>query len=227
MPRTLDPAAHALRRDAFVDVAQRLIQTKGYEQMSIEVILGELDASKGAFYHYFDSKEALLAGVVDRMVEAATATARATVNDPDQPALDKLTGLFAEIAQWKGERTDLMIELVRVWFSDGNAVVRDRLRRGVQARLTPLLAAIVRQRVTENAFSCRSPEHTASVFVALVLGLNDAAGQLLLARRAGAISFEEVEFTVAAYSEAFERILGLPAGSWPPADEKVLHFWFD
>jgi hypothetical protein len=34
MPRTLDPAAHALRRDAFVDAAQRLIQTKGYEQMS-------------------------------------------------------------------------------------------------------------------------------------------------------------------------------------------------
>ena len=34
MARTLDPAAHALRRDAFVDSAQRLMQAKGYEEMS-------------------------------------------------------------------------------------------------------------------------------------------------------------------------------------------------
>ena len=62
MARTLDPAAHALRRDEFVDAAQRLIQSRGYEQMSIQDVLDELGASKGAFYHYFDSKEGLLDG---------------------------------------------------------------------------------------------------------------------------------------------------------------------
>jgi AcrR family transcriptional regulator len=66
MARTLDPAAHALRRDAFVDAAQRLIQAKGYEQMSLQDVVDELDASRGAFYHYFDSKVALLEAVVRR-----------------------------------------------------------------------------------------------------------------------------------------------------------------
>ena len=60
MARTVDTEAHAVRREAFVDVAQRLMQTKGYEQMSIQDVLDELDASRGAFYHYFDSKTALL-----------------------------------------------------------------------------------------------------------------------------------------------------------------------
>ncbi len=62
MPRTLNPAAHALKRDAFLDAAERLIRTKGYEQMTVQDVLDELGASKGAFYHYFDSKEALLGG---------------------------------------------------------------------------------------------------------------------------------------------------------------------
>jgi AcrR family transcriptional regulator len=226
MARTLDPVAHAVRRDAFLDAAQRLIQSKGYDEMSLQDVFDEVGASKGAFYHYFDSKEALLAAVVDRMVEAATAAAVATAMDPDRPVLDKLTGLFASIAQWKGERTDLMIELVRVWFSDANSLVREQLRRGVQARLTPLLATIIRQRIDEGTFSCASAEHTAEVFVALVLGLNDAASRLFLARQAGEITFDDVESTLAAYAEAFERILGLPPGSWPLGDEKILHFWF-
>ena len=73
MARTLDPSAHAVRRDTFLDAAQRLIQSKGYEQMSVQDVLADVGTSKGAFYHYFDSKAALLEGVVDRMVVQATA----------------------------------------------------------------------------------------------------------------------------------------------------------
>ena len=65
MARTVDTGAHAVRREAFVDTAQRLMQAKGYEQMSVQDVLDELDASRGAFYHYFDSKAALLEAVVD------------------------------------------------------------------------------------------------------------------------------------------------------------------
>lgn len=226
MARTLDPVAHAVRRDAFLDAAQRLIQSKGYEQMSLKDVLDELGASKGAFYHYFDSKEALLAAVVDRIVEAATAAAVPVTIDPDVPALEKLTRLLASIAQWKGERSDLMIELVRVWFSDANTVVRDQLRTGTQARLTPLLATIVGQGKAEGTFTISSPEHTAGVLVALLLGTNETASRLFLARQAGEISLADVECTFAAHAEAYERILGLPTGSWPSLDAQTLHFWF-
>jgi AcrR family transcriptional regulator len=226
MPRTLDPAAHALKRDAFIDVAQRLIQTKGYEQMSIEGILGELDASKGAFYHYFDSKEALLAAVVDRIVDAGIAAIAPVAADPDLGALAKLSGLFASLAQWKGERSDLMIELVRVWVSDANAVVRDQMRSGSQARLTPLLAKIIRQGKAEGVFTITSPDHTAGVLVAMLLGTNETASRLFLARQVGAVTFEDVERTFAAHAEAFERVLGLAPGSWPSLDAQTMHFWF-
>ena len=50
MPRTVNVEARAIRREAFVEVSLRLIQAKGYEQMSIQDVLDELDASRGAFY---------------------------------------------------------------------------------------------------------------------------------------------------------------------------------
>ncbi|TMD86636.1 MAG: helix-turn-helix transcriptional regulator, partial [Chloroflexi bacterium] len=50
MARTLNAAVHTVRKEAFVDVAQRLMQTKGYQQMSVQDVLDELGASRGAFY---------------------------------------------------------------------------------------------------------------------------------------------------------------------------------
>ena len=60
MARMVNEAAHAARRNAILDTTQRVVETKGYEQMAIADILGELNISSGAFYHYFDSKPALL-----------------------------------------------------------------------------------------------------------------------------------------------------------------------
>ena len=227
MPRTLDPVANALRRDAFVDAAQRLIQAKGYEQMSIQDVLDELDASRGAFYHYFDSKVALLEAVVERMVEVATAELAPVADDPDRSALQKLEGVFGGLARWKAERKELILALMRVWLSDENAIMREKFRQLTAIRLAPLLARIVRQGNAEGVFRTGSPEHVAGVLVSLVLGANEMASRLFVAFQAGAISLEKVERTLLAYVEAFERILGLAPGSWPVDYTRTLGEWFD
>ena len=86
----------------------RLMQTKGWEQMSIQDVLDALDASKGAFYHYFGSKQDLLDAVLDRMVEVAMTAVLPVVDDPRLTAVEKFDALFSSIAQWKSERKDLV-----------------------------------------------------------------------------------------------------------------------
>ena len=227
MARTLDPVAHAVRREAFLDAGQRLIATKGYAQLSIQDVLDELSSSKGAFYHYFDSKASLLDGIVSRMVEAATASLAPTVADPDRSALEKVNAVFTGLASFKAERKDLILALTRVWLSDDNAVVREHFRRGVVAAMTPLLATIIRQGVAEGSFTTASPDHAARVFVSLVLGANEAATDLFVAHQDGAVTFEEVERALEAFAEAFERILGVRPGSLELANRSaVLREWF-
>ena len=67
MVRVVNEAAYAARRNAILDAALRAVMTKGYEQMAISDLLSELQISSGAFYHYFDSKPALLLALVERM----------------------------------------------------------------------------------------------------------------------------------------------------------------
>ena len=228
MARTLDPVAHAVRREAFLDAAQRLIATRGYTQLSIQDVIDELSASKGAFYHYFDSKAALLDGVVGRMVEQATAALAPAVADPDRSALDKLNGVFSGLASFKADRRELVLELMRVWLSDDNAVVREHVRRGAIAAMTPLLAAIIHQGVTEGSLTTTSPDHAGRVLASLLMGANEAATELFAAHQDGAVTFEEVERTLEAFAVAFERVLGARPGSLAFANRSgVLREWFD
>ncbi|MFL5681147.1 MAG: TetR/AcrR family transcriptional regulator [Chloroflexota bacterium] len=226
MPRTLNPEAHAVRRDAFLDAAQRLIQSKGYEQMSVQDVLDELETSKGAFYHYFDSKGALLDAVVERMVATSIAALEPIAFDATVPAIDRIRAMFASIASLKADQKDFLLELLRVWMSDDNAVVRERFRRSVTERMTPLMARTVREGTAAGTFTATSPADAAHVVVSLILGANAAATELYMANELGAVGFEEARRMLTAYAEAFERILGAPPGSLPLVDDAVLHEWY-
>ncbi|MEV5407251.1 TetR/AcrR family transcriptional regulator [Thermopolyspora sp. NPDC052614] len=229
MARTVDQEAHAARREEFLDAASRLIQTKGYTRMSIQDVIDAVGASRGAFYHYFGSKTALLEGVVQRMVETGTAALAPVVEDPRLPALEKLNAVFSGLATYKTERKDLIIALVSVWASDENVLMREKFYRAVIARMTPLIAAIVRQGVAEGSFTPGDdPDATALVFATLVMGANQTAMNMYTAHRAGAVTVEEIVAALAAFGTAFERLLGIRPGTFGLPDyATVIREWID
>lgn len=226
MSRTVNPAVYTVRRDSFLDVAQGLIQEKGYEQMTIQDVLDRLEASRGAFYHYFDSKQTLLEAVVDRMVDVGLAATSPVVDDPSLSAIPKFEQFLGGIGRWKTERKPFMLELIKVWVSDDNAIFREKVRRTSIERLAPLLTRIIQQGVDEGTFSIPSAADVAVILVRLLLGFQDAATELFIARQDGRISYDDAERAFEAYSRAFERILGAPVGSIKLADRTVLREWF-
>jgi AcrR family transcriptional regulator len=226
MPRTVNLQVHKVRREAFLEVAQRLIETKGYEQMSIQDVLDELETSRGALYHYFDSKQSLLDGVVDRFADGAMSAVAPVLADPDLPALRKLERVLSGIATFKAEQKQLVLAIMEVWNSDGNALVREKVRRLTARRLEPILSTVIRQGVDEGIITANSPDELARVVLYLVQGYQDRASELFLGRQAGTIGFDVVLRTFAAFTEAFERILGIPRGSVTLTDEPTLRYWF-
>ena len=225
MARTLNPEAHAVRRDAFLDAAQGLMQTTGFEQISVQDVLDATRASKGAFYHYFDSKTALLDAIVERLVASGVAQVSRGVDDPDRTAVQKFEAFFGGLADYKMERRELILGFMQAWDSEDNAVVREHFRRGLVGRLQPIMSTIIRQGVDEGVFQVEAPEATARVLVSLIQGLNEDATGLFLALDSGAITFEYLEGRLAAYIEAFERILEARTGSVKFTDTSIIRDW--
>lgn len=226
MARIVKEEEHASKCKAILDVAQRLIYTRGYEQMTIQDMLADLQISKGAFYHYFDSKQAVLEALVERMGEEVVQLLLPLVHDPLAPALEKLRQFFPTLTRWKTARKDFLLALLRTLYADDNAIFRHKARALAIKQVSPLLRAVIDQGIQEGVLTTAYPEQVSEVILALVLDFSDAVAGLLLSQESASETYPHAERMIAAYSDTLERALGAPAGSLPLADHQMLRAWF-
>lgn len=228
MSRSVKVEEYAEKRNEILAVAQNLVYTKGYEQLSIQDILDKLEISKGAFYHYFPSKSVLLESLIEHMVvEQIEPLLAAIVQDAHLTALEKLQRYFDTAVAWKTARKDLMLGLVKVWYSDENALTRQKMLAKMIELITPLFVKIIEQGVREGVFTAPYPEYTSQVIINLVQPLGDVFVQMLTeseAQKANVLS--RAGTVVAAYNDAMERLLGAPQGSISLMDTDALREWF-
>ncbi len=225
MARIVKEQAYAVKRNEILDVARRLVDTKGYEQMTIQDILDDLRISKGAFYHYFDSKQALLEALIERMLQEGIQLITPIVHDPHMPALEKLQRYFATVARYKTTQKTFLLALLRVWYTDDNAIVRQKIFAMGVKRVTPLLTAIILQGIQESVFSTPFPDQAGEVVLSILLNLADSLAELLLSCEPDQDALQRLERTVAAYSDALECVLRAPTGSLCLVDAETLKEW--
>jgi TetR/AcrR family transcriptional regulator, transcriptional repressor for nem operon len=222
MARTVNVVEQAARRDAILDATQRLILSNGYERLTVQHILEELQISKGAFYHYFDSKPAVVEALTERLVDDAERALARIAKEPQLGVTEKLQRFFGEIIQWKSARQNLMVAMLPVWYAPDNLAFRLLVDSATAKRLAPLLSLIVRQGVDEHHFATAYPEQAGAIIVAVVQALQDAIAAQLLTRTAKA---NDVVATHSAHIEAIERYLGVPAGTLYRADARAVNGW--
>lgn len=226
MARIVKEREYAVRRNAILDVARRLVESRGYEQMTIQDILNELKISKGAFYHYFGSKQALLEALIEHMQDEVDQLLSPIAHDPCLSALDKLQRLFDSLAHWKTAQKTFLVALLQVWYTDNNAIVRQKLRATRIRRVAYLLTEIIHQGIQEGVLTTSYPDQIAEVVVSLVLDLSDTLAGLLLASDLDYAVRSRIERTVAAYNDAVERVLGASTNSLHLVDDATLKEWF-
>ncbi|HLG21067.1 MAG TPA: TetR/AcrR family transcriptional regulator [Bdellovibrionota bacterium] len=62
-----------VRREEIAQVAQRLFATKGYQATSVADVIEAAGVSRGTFYTYFESRDALFYELIDGFIEKLTA----------------------------------------------------------------------------------------------------------------------------------------------------------
>lgn len=216
----------AVRRNEILDMTQRLVITKGYEQMTIQDILDALQLSKGAFYHYFGSKQALLEALIERMAQEAQEVAMPIVHDASLSALAKFERFFASLARWKTAQKQFLLEIVRVWYTDDNLIVRQKMQQAAVTYVGPLLAEIIQQGIEEGVFTPAYPDYAGPLILTLFQDCGDRLAHLLLSWDEQRGDPQQIIKLVAAYTDAVERVLGAPKNSLHLVDDEILKVWF-
>lgn len=227
MTRSVKAHEYAEKRNAILDVAERYIATKGYEQMTTQDILEALQISRGAFYHYFESKQALLMALVERIGKQAEQLVLPIISDRELPAQDKLLRFFDVLDQHKRANKDLVFAFLRIWYADENALFRHKLYQARIKRLAPWLSQIIQQGVAEGVFTTAYPEHAARMIISLLEDLGYATVELLLVEEGKPIDVPRIAQISEATADALERVLGSSPGCLRQSWSEDLSRWQD
>jgi len=82
MPRPANPET----RSRLLEKGGDLVSSRGFNATGVQEITAAAGVPKGSFYNYFDSKDAIVAAVVDEVVTAAGEAIAAATKDIDDPA---------------------------------------------------------------------------------------------------------------------------------------------
>lgn len=207
-----DPTA--LRR-RLLDEAQALFFSRGYDRTSVEDVLAAASSSKGAFYHHFPSKEALLEAMADRLAEESMAEADAVLADPSLGAVEQLGAFFAGSRRFKLAAAPLVRRTLPVLFRPENAALRQRVTAATIARVAPVLAQILERGRREGVFDTPDPLGTAELLLHMGTAAHDTIARSIAVADSGALAEAAtmLEQRLRLLEQAFSRVLGLPDGT--------------
>ena len=201
------------RRGRILECAERLFDQKGYENTSIQDILDELKCSKGGFYHYFDSKLALLEALTAQRTLTERSELTRAVSACEGDAVERLNLLFARGLPWREDNMDFAGLILRVGYAQGSLQIRECVKRALMDNARPLLSEIIAQGVEQGLFYTRYPEEIGELLLAIYANINDEIAARLADGLQGEVNIARLEDRLAVCRYAVEQLLGAPYGS--------------
>ncbi|MBX0329470.1 TetR/AcrR family transcriptional regulator [Oscillochloris sp. ZM17-4] len=226
MARKVNAQEYAIKRAEILDVTWRLMYSKGYEQITIKDIIDELKISKGAFYHYFDSKQDLLEGILERLQTQGDKIFEQVMAERGLSTVARLQRFFDSAGRWKVAQKSNILSLLRGWYADENAVIRLRVTESMVRQIAPLLSGLIAQGVAEGELSTPFPDKAGEIALTMLVGMGDAFAKMLLTPNPQIDALQVADHMVAAYNDALERVLGARPGSLHLIDPETTREWF-
>ncbi|MCC2101944.1 MAG: TetR/AcrR family transcriptional regulator, partial [Hyphomicrobiales bacterium] len=104
MARTRSPKFEDIQL-GILKKAARLFASHGYERTSIGDLVRACDLSRGAIYHYFESKEAILFAMMDSLVRGLLETLSEAAAEDGEP-IERLQRIIAAFVETNARSPD-------------------------------------------------------------------------------------------------------------------------
>jgi len=160
------------RRNDLLDAALDLFSSRDYYHVSIDQIARKAGVSKGTVYWYFDSKDELLIGVIERE-HGRIGEQLGLVAASDSPAIEKIRALI-DINSWVSAERDRLSRLVIGLLSDPSSELTQRVLERLRANIEMycgVAADLMREASGEATFRGFSHQELALALSSCIHGL--------------------------------------------------------
>jgi len=203
-------------KQTIMDVALNLFYKQGFNNTSVEKIVTDAHVSKGAFYHYFKTKDAVFEAIVKNFFDDGMEALRLIAEDKNLNALEK----FQKLLSWPNNFFDLKYFNIPQAIKVGAVMVQidstdlfDKLREYTAERLHPYLLTIFKQGANERVFQIEYPEETCEFYVEYVTNFKRKMFKMMkdgpMTKAKISIVFHQIKFL----ESMMDKLLGVSPGT--------------
>ncbi|MGD9619310.1 MAG: TetR/AcrR family transcriptional regulator [Mycolicibacterium sp.] len=211
-----------VRRAEILGHATAAFVQRGFDNVSLNELIADAGVSKGAFYHWFSSKDELVTAMAEGASQQHLEAVQRAVAECTGTALDRLNaalraGFHSKMESGTPEKLGAMVSLLR----PENAYLYSRIVVAGEAATGPVLTRLISEGVADGTFNTFDPAGVADMIQGLasrvssnIVAIADAADESARER--------EIDILVTRlklHGLAVDRILGLPDGSIAVLDQ--------
>lgn len=188
-------------KEKILHAAMLEFTTSGYNQTSVNKLIEITQLSKGTFYHYFKSKEAILDAIIDHWTDQILLHTRTIIqHHSTSNAIELLTYVLIglNVPQEK-PAADTLIH------APENVLLHQKFASALIQRITPEICTIIEKGIQEHLFSVQLPH----VMIEILL-----LSQYLFDENMFKWSNEQKREKIMGIIIALERLLGTKEGSF-------------
>jgi len=151
-----------------IESAIKLFSTRGFNAASVDDICKDAGISKGAFYHHFESKQALFLALLDGWLQTIDKAIEASKDLTVPEAFMQMSAAFPYIFETAGEGLPMFLEF---WLQ------ASRDKKIWEASIAPYrryhkyFTTLIKKGVDEGSFVEVDPELTSRMIVSTAMGL--------------------------------------------------------
>lgn len=155
-------------RAKILESAVKLFSTRGYNTASVDDICKDAGISKGAFYHHFESKQALFLALLDGWLQTIDNAIEASKDKTVPETFMQITEAFPYIFETAGEGLPMFLEF---WLQ------ASRDEKIWQASIAPYrryqkhFTSLIKKGVDEGSFVEVNPELASRMIISTAMGL--------------------------------------------------------
>lgn len=202
-----------LRKESILKTAERLFFEKGYEETSIQDILDALSISKGGFYHYFESKIALLEEICRIRSGREIDRIRMELYSSKYTPVQKMNLLLSTLNLFLREEAGFCALVMKISYIDGDVNFREQTRVYMMEQLCPMMNDVIREGIAAGSFFTRIPGQLGRMVLMLGYDVNDEACRILASDPENPDCVIEIMDLLNAYRESIENLTGAKTGS--------------
>jgi AcrR family transcriptional regulator len=155
-------------RTKITEAAVKLFSTRGFSAASVDDICEEAGISKGAFYHHFESKQALFLALLDGWLQAIDSAIEASKNKTAPETFMQMTEAFPYLFETAGEGLPMFLEF---WLQASRDKTIWEASIAPYRRYHKYFTALIKKGVEEGSFVEVDPDLTSRMIVATAMGL--------------------------------------------------------